>query len=79
MSAPVIILIVLTLGVGVSAVCLAVVDIRADRAHAQWMARNEERRRRTSVVLAGIRRGYRGTGLDGQADRPDAMHKHTEP
>lgn len=79
MNWPVIILITLTVLTTAACVALAVVDIRADREHAQWMARNEERRRRLDVVLAGIRRGYRGTGLDGEADRPDAMHKHTEP
>jgi hypothetical protein len=76
---PVIILITLTVLVAGACVVVAVVDTRATREHARWMARNEERRRRTSVVVAGISHGYRGMGLDGEADHPGAMHKHTSP
>ena len=39
-------------------------DSRAAREPAKWMRRDELRRRRTQVEVAGIRRGYRGTGLD---------------
>lgn len=79
MNWPVIILITLTVLMAGAAVAVAVVDTREGREHARWMHRNEIRRRRTDVAVSGIRHGYRGMGLDGQADRPDAMHKHTRP
>lgn len=79
MTWPVITLIALTLGVASAALWLAVVDIRADRAHDRWMRRNEVRRRRTRIEVAGIRRGYRGMGLDGRADHTGALRKHTRP
>lgn len=79
MNWPVITLIALTLGVATAALWLAVVDIRADRAHARWMRRNDVRRRRTRIEVAGIGRGYRGMGLDGRADHPGALRKRTGP
>jgi hypothetical protein len=55
---------ILTIVLAGVAIRFAVVDARADREHAKWMRRNELRRRRTQVEVAGISRGYRGTGLD---------------
>lgn len=57
----------------------AVLDARADRAHQRWLRRNDVARERTRVAVKGIRHGYRGAGLDGQADHPDALRKHTGP
>jgi hypothetical protein len=79
MNWPVIILITLTVLVAAACVTVAVIDTRATREHTRWMRRNEERRRRTSVEVAGISHGYRGMGLDGEADHPGAMHKRTSP
>lgn len=76
---PSVILIILILLFGGAALWLAVVDVRADRRHAQWMERNEAARRRTQVQVDGIARGYRGTGLDGRAAHPGALRKHTRP
>lgn len=73
------ILIILTVALGAASLWLAVVDARADRAHARWMERNATDRERTRVHVAGIRHGYRGAGLDGRALRPDALRKHTRP
>ena len=72
-------IIILTVALGIAAGILAVIDARADRAHAQWMRRNEFRRRRTRVEVKGIRYGYRGAGLDGEAARTGATRKHTRP
>lgn len=79
MNPYVILLIALTIALGIAGLTLAVVDARADRAHERWMRRNETRRRRVNVEVAGIRHGYRGTGLDGRADHPGALRKHTAP
>lgn len=73
------ILIILTVTLGAAATYVAIIDARADRAHAKWMARNETNRERTRVNVAGISRGYRGDGLDGRADHPGALRKHTAP
>ena len=64
MNWPVILLVALVLLLAAVGVWLALGDSRADREHAKWMRRNEIRRRRTEVEVAGIRHGYRGTGLD---------------
>lgn len=79
MNWPAIILITLTVLVAGACIVVAVSDARATREHARWMQANEERRRRTSVEVAGISHGYRGMGLNGEADHPGAMHKHTQP
>lgn len=72
-------IIFLTVALGAAAIWVAVVDARADRAHQRWMRRNEVARERTRIAVKGIRYGYRGAGLDGQADHPDALRKHTRP
>lgn len=64
MNWPVILLVVLVLLLAAAGLWLALGDSRAAREHAKWMRRDELRRRRTQVEVAGIRRGYRGTGLD---------------
>ena len=64
MTGPVLLLVVLVLLLGAAALWLALGDSRAAREHDRWMRRDEIRRRRTEVEVAGIRRGYRGTGLD---------------
>jgi hypothetical protein len=64
MNWPVILLVVLVLLLGVAGLWLALADSRAAREHDRWMRRDEIRRRRTEVEVAGISRGYRGTGLD---------------
>lgn len=66
MNWPVILLVVLVLLLAAAGLWLALGDSRAARDHARWMRRDEIRRRRTQVEVAGIRRGYRGTGLDGR-------------
>jgi hypothetical protein len=66
MNWPVILLVVLVLLLAAAGLWLALGDSRADREHARWMRRDELRRRRTQVEVSGIRRGYRGTGLDGR-------------
>lgn len=79
MSISALILIILTTALGAAAAYVEILDVRADRAHAKWMARNETNRERTRVNVAGISRGYRGAGLDGRADHPGAIRKHTAP
>lgn len=69
MNWPVILLVVLVLLLAAAGLWLALGDSRAARDHARWMRRDEIRRRRTQVEVAGIRRGYRGTGLDAR-ERP---------
>lgn len=69
MNWPVILLVVLVLLLAAAGLWLALEDSRAARDHARWMRRDEIRRRRTQVEVAGIRRGYRGTGLDAR-ERP---------
>lgn len=64
MNWPVILLVVLVLLLAAAGLWLALGDSRAAREHAKWMRRDELRRRRTQVEVAGIRHGYRGTGLD---------------
>lgn len=64
-------IIVLTVGLGIVAARMAIIDARADRAHRQWMRRTELRRRRTQVVVQGIRHGYR-------LDRAGARHERDE-
>lgn len=79
MNPLVILIIVLTVGLAVVSARFAILDARADRAHQRWMRRNEVARERTRVAVKGIRYGYRGAGLDGQADHTDALRKHTRP
>lgn len=79
MNPLILLIVILTVGLGVASIWVAVVDARADRAHQRWMRRNEMNRQRTRVAVQGIRHGYRGAGLDGQADHPDAIRKRTRP
>lgn len=74
-----ILIIVMTVALGVAATWVAVLDARADRRHAQWMRRNELRRRRTQVAVQGIRYQTTGLGLDGEAAHTGATRKHTAP
>lgn len=75
----VLILIILTTALGIASAWLAIIDARADRAHARWMTRNDINRERTRINVAGISRGYRGMGLDGRANHTGAIRKHTAP
>lgn len=79
MNIPLIVLIIMTTVLGIAATWVAVLDARADRRHAQWMRRNELRRRRTQVAVQGIRYQTTGLGLDGEAAHTGATQKHTAP
>jgi len=74
-----VLIVILFVFLAVVAARFAILDARADRAHQRWLRRNELHRRRTQVAVKGIRYGYRGAGLDGQADHPDALRKNTRP
>lgn len=74
-----VIIITMTIALGAACVWLWVVEARADRAHRQWMRRNEQRRRRTQTAVQGIRYGQAGVGLDGRANHTGALRKHTRP
>jgi hypothetical protein len=66
-----ILIIVLTVGFGIVAARLAIIDARADREHRQAMRRTELRRRRTQVEVQGIRHGHRLDSRAGARETPE--------